>query len=67
MKWRIILIKMFLKTRCHKCCHGCHDLTILSANISDIATIAVKNIYYRCIINNISKSEVIHSFFTFFD
>ena len=40
-------------------CNGCHDLSTLSFNISDIAIIAVKNIDYRCIIHNISKSEAI--------
>ena len=41
-------------------CNGCHDLSTLSFNISDIAIIAVKNVYYCCIINNISKSEAIN-------
>ena len=40
-------------------CNGCHDLSTLSFSISDIAIIAVKNIDYRCIIHNISKSEAI--------
>ena len=38
-------------------CNGFHDLTMLSVNISDIAIIPVKNVGYRCIIYNISKSE----------
>ena len=38
-------------------CNGCHDLTMLNVNISDIATITVKNVDYHCIIHNISKSE----------
>ena len=37
-------------------CNDCHDLTMLSVNISDIAIIIVKNVDYRCIIHNISKS-----------
>ena len=41
-------------------CNGCHNLTMLSVNISDIAIIAVKNVDYHCIIYNISKSEVIN-------
>ena len=41
-------------------CHGCHVLTMLSVNISDIAIITVKNVDYRCIIHNISKSEAIN-------
>ena len=40
--------------------NGCHDLTMLSVNISDIAIITVKNVDYRCIILNISKSEAIN-------
>ena len=37
--------------------NGCHDLCL---NISDIAIITVKNVDYRCIIHNISKSEAIN-------
>ena len=39
-------------------CNGCHDLTILCLNISDITIITVKNVDYRCIIHN-SISEAI--------
>ena len=31
-------------------------------NISDLATIAVKNVDYRCIMYNINKSEAINLF-----
>ena len=41
-------------------CNGCHELTMLSVNISDIAIITVKNVGYRCIIHKISKSEAIN-------
>ena len=41
-------------------CNGCHNLTMLTVNISDIATIAVKNFDYRCIIHNISKFKAIN-------
>ena len=41
-------------------CNGCHDLTMLSLTISDIAIITVKNIDYRCTIYNISNSETIN-------
>ena len=44
----------------HYVCNGCHDLTMLSVNISYIAIITVKNIDYRYIIHNISKSESIN-------
>ena len=39
-------------------CNGCHDLTILCLNISDITIITVKNVDYLCIIHN-SISEAI--------
>ena len=41
-------------------CNGCHGLTTLSVNISDIAIIIVKSVDYRCIITNVSKSEAIN-------
>ena len=37
--------------------NGCHDLTMLCLNISDITILTVKNVDYSCIIHNISKSE----------
>ena len=40
--------------------NGCHDLTVLSNNINDIAIITIKNVDYRCIIHKISKSEAIN-------
>ena len=40
--------------------NGCHDLTMLCLNISDIAIITVKGIAYRCIICSISKFEAIY-------
>ena len=40
--------------------NGCHDLAMLSVNISDIAIISIKNIDYCCIIHNISKSKAIN-------
>ena len=39
--------------------NGCHYLTMLSVNISDIAIITVKNVVYRCIVHNINKSGAI--------
>ena len=38
----------------------CHDLIMLSVNISDIAIATVEHVDYRCIIHNISKSEAIN-------
>ena len=40
--------------------NGCHDLAMLSVNISDIAIISIKSIDYCCIIHNISKSKAIN-------
>ena len=36
-------------------CNGCHDLTTLCLNLSDIAIIIVKNVGYCCIFYDISK------------
>ena len=33
---------------------------MLSVNISDITIITVKNVDYRCVIHNISRSEAIN-------
>ena len=41
-------------------CNGCEYLTMLNVNISKIAIITVKNVDYRCIIKNLSKSEAIN-------
>ena len=38
-------------------CNGCHDLTILSVNLSNIAIITAENVDYRYIIHNISNCE----------
>ena len=40
--------------------NGCHNLTILYLNLSDIATITVKGVNCRCNIYDISKSEANH-------
>ena len=41
-------------------CKGCHDLKVLSVDISNIAIITIKIVDYRCIIHNNSKSEAIN-------
>ena len=41
-------------------CKGYHDLTMLSVNVSDIAITPVKDVDYRCIIQDICKSEAIN-------
>ena len=38
-------------------CNGCHDLTMLSLNISDISITAIKGVDSCCIIHGISKAE----------
>ena len=40
-------------------CKGCHDLLMMSMNLSNIAILKTKNANYRCIITGISKSEAI--------
>ena len=39
-------------------CNGCHDLTMLTSNISDIATTAIINIDYCCTIPNIRSAAI---------
>ena len=41
-------------------CNCCHDLTMLSANISDAGIIIIEDVDYGCIIHNSSKSEAIN-------
>ena len=38
-------------------CNGFHDLTMLCRKISNIAIITVKNVDYRCINHDISRSD----------
>ena len=38
-------------------CSRCHDLVMVSMDLSDIAILNIKRIDYRCIISKISKSE----------
>ena len=57
----INVIKFNRGFKCQKSVsNGCHDLTMLFLNLSGIAVISVKGVSYRCIICDISKSEVIH-------
>ena len=41
-------------------CNDCHDLTMLSVNIRDIAIITIKNVDYRCNNHNITIFEAIN-------
>ena len=40
-------------------CNRCHDLLMMSMNLSDIAILKIENADYCCIITEISKSEAI--------
>ena len=41
-------------------CNRCHDLLMMSVNLSDIAILNIKDSNYRCIISLISKNEAIN-------
>ena len=38
-------------------CNRCHDLLMMSVNLSDIAILNIKSADYRCIVSGISKTE----------
>ena len=40
--------------------NGCHDLTMMSLNLSDFAVLNIKGADYHCIISAISKSETLN-------
>ena len=41
-------------------CNRCHDLLIMSINLSDIAVLNIKGSDYCCIISLVSKNETIN-------
>ena len=41
-------------------CNGCHDVLMMSMNLSDIAILNIKGADYCCIIYRINKSEAIN-------
>ena len=41
----------------HYVCNGCHDVLMISMNLSNIAILKVHGVDYRCIIIGISKTE----------
>ena len=41
-------------------CNRCHDLLMVSVNLSDIAILNIKGLDYHCIISLISKNEAIN-------
>ena len=40
-------------------CNRCHDLSMMSMNLSDIAILNIKGSNYRCVISLTSKNEAI--------
>ena len=40
-------------------CNRCHDLLVMSVNLSEIAILKIKSSDYHCIISLISKNEAI--------
>ena len=41
-------------------CNKCHDLLMMSMNLSNVAVLNSKSADYRCIISGISKNEAIN-------
>ena len=41
-------------------CNGCHDLLMMSMNLSDIAILNIQGSDYWCIVSLISKNEAIN-------
>ena len=44
----------------HNVCSGCHDLLMMSMNLSNFVILNIHSVDYRCIINGISKNEAIN-------
>ena len=41
-------------------CNDCHDVLMMSMNLSNIAILNINNADYRCIISGISKSKAVN-------
>ena len=41
-------------------CNGCHDLLMMSMNLSNIAILNIKGADYHCIVSGISKNEALN-------
>ena len=41
-------------------CKGCHDVLIISMNLSDFAILNIKSADYCCIVSGISNSEAVN-------
>ena len=55
-----ILVLSFKQTSAIDVCNRCHDLLMMSMNLSDIAILNIKGSNYCCTISGISKSEAIN-------
>ena len=44
----------------HNVCNRCHDLLMMSINLSDIAILNIKDSDYRCIFSIISENKAIN-------
>ena len=42
-------------------CSGCHDVLEMSVNLNNIAILGIRGFDYRCIINEISRSDAVNS------
>ena len=60
----LVLLKEFIK-QVHRSTpnvgNRCHDLLMVSMNLSDIVILNIKSSDYRCVISLISKNEAINS------
>ena len=41
-------------------CNGCHNLSMMSINLNDTVILNIHGIKYGCIINGLSKSEIVN-------
>ena len=41
-------------------CSGCHDVLMISINLSDIAILNIGGVDYQCIINGMRKSKTVN-------
>ena len=58
----LILIKMLYRKLTFQAdiCSGCHDVLKMSVNLNNIAILGIRGFDYRCIINEISRSDAVN-------
>ena len=58
----LILIKMLYRKHTFQAdvCSGCHDVLEMSVNLNNIAILGIRGFDYRCIINEISRSDAVN-------